>query len=79
MTRRNISNGDTDIETWVFPLSSTTSAGDTSAEIQFSGPLMILTAGDYLVGLGSLSTSGGHTVWAQVMGYLTAHPERFRP
>jgi hypothetical protein len=39
---------------------------------------MILEEGDYLVGFGSLTTSGeGHAVFAQVMGYLTANPERF--
>ena len=79
LTRRNISNSETDIETWVFPVSSTTPAGEKSVAVQFAGPLMILGAGDYLVGLGSLSTTSGHSVYAQVMGYLTANPERLRP
>jgi hypothetical protein len=78
LTRRNISDR-IDIETWVFPVSSTTPAGDKSVAVQFAGPLMILGAGDYLVGLGSLSQTSGHFVYAQVMGYLTANPERLRP
>ena len=76
VSRRNIVDSDTDIETWEFPLSDTTPAGDKLVSLQFSGPLMILEEGDYLVGLGGLTTSGGHTIFAQVMGYLTASPER---
>ena len=78
-SRRNIGEPQTDVETWSVPLSPTTAAGDTSARVHGLGPLMILAEGDYLVGAGSLSTTGGHTVRAQVMGYLTANPERFRP
>jgi hypothetical protein len=78
LSRRNIIDGDTDLETWDLPLSNTTNAGDKVLSLQFAGPLMILEEGDYLVGFGSLTTSGeGHAVFAQVMGYLTANPERF--
>lgn len=79
LARRNISNSETDIETWVFPLSSTTPTGQISVAVQFAGPLTILGAGDYLIGAGGLSTTSGHSVYAQVMGYLTANPERLRP
>ena len=78
LTRRNIADSSTDIETWQFPLSATTSGADTFVHVQTSGPMMILEEGDYLVGLGGLSSSGGHAVLAQVMGYLTASPELLR-
>ena len=79
LTRKNNIDREPDIETWKFPVSNTTPSGDKSVAVQFAGPLMILGAGDYLVGFGSLSQGTGHSVYAQVMGYLTANPERLRP
>ncbi len=77
LARRNKIEHFTDLERWKFPLSSTTPTGSVSVAVQFAGPLMILEPGDYLVGAGGFSTSGVPFLYAQVMGYLTANPERF--
>lgn len=81
VSRRNVSDIQTELEWWVFPL-STSAISDASVSVQaaFAGPLMILAAGDYLTGEQYGYGPGGTPLMrAQVMGYLTAKPETFRP